>query len=345
MNRTVAVGLVGVALAVGVVGWALQHTSSPVPRTITVDRTALDAMVGYGGLSTSLSRSEERALLPQVTEVETWQQVSASFISEEQNFAPGIVQLSDGTYRIYWNDYERGGITSATSADGINFTPDDGIRLTVAHEGTECVASHPWLVALEDGYRMYYNTACTEDLVATPAQQIYTAFSKDGLTFEREGMSLGNGEATGLTYSGHGRIAKLDDSTYRMYFSANTVDMPKMDPSAILGATSKDGLRWTLDEALTFEMGHDPSVVWVDGMLHMYTSFLSKNILHLVSEDGYTFTPVAWIEVTNKDGRTFEEFGDVEVMLQDGEVVMYGGGKLEGDREGYPGLIAAKRVR
>lgn len=316
-----------------------KQNALPFTQTIEVSQDALQTVTqaSPGGISAT----EERALLPEVTQVEKWQQ-SDSFISEEQNFAPGIISLREGGYRMYWNDYERGGITSATSQDGINFVEDSGLRLDVAYEGTDCLASHPWIVRLKNGYRMYYQVACL--LKQTPDQNMYSAFSQDGLTFVREGIAVAVGQETGLTYAGHGRILPMSDGSYRMYFSANTSNMRQGEPSAILGATSIDGLNWVLDENLTLEMGHDPAIVTLNGEIHMYASFLAWNLLHLVSYDGYTFTPIAWVEFYNVDDRYFEEFGDVEALVKDGEVMLYGGGKLEGDREGYPGLIVLKKV-
>ncbi|MEK7326265.1 MAG: hypothetical protein AAB217_13495, partial [Chloroflexota bacterium] len=68
----------------------------------------------------------EQAFLPQVTAVEKW--VEISVISQRQNFAPSIVKLHEGGYRIFWNDALAGGITSATSPDGLTFTADSGLR-------------------------------------------------------------------------------------------------------------------------------------------------------------------------------------------------------------------------
>ena len=345
-NKTMAV-LVGVLLivAIGVALSLLQNTSDDYEaQTIAIDRSAW--MTFRSSIANTdyrpVSLLDERALLPGVTDVERWELFEGP-ISGADNFAPGIVQLKEGGYRIYWNDWQNGGIASATSTDGITFEADSGLRTTETYEGSGCTTSHPWLVALEDGYRMYYQAVCKDGLPADT--RMYSAFSEDGLTFTPEGVRLDVGADSGLTYAGHGRILTLDDGSYRMYFSANTLAMEEGEPSAILGATSTDGLRWQLDDVVTLEMGHDPAIVWLDGKAHMFTSFLSKNLLHLVSDDGYSFTPVAWVEFYNDDGTQFEEFGDVEMLVtDDGEILVYGGGKLVGEREGFPGMVIMKKA-
>ncbi len=328
---------VGIVVVASIAAWMLlpgEDLSERV-RTIAVDRDAFRGMRATG--TRGATAEGERSLLPSVTAVERWEQ-SGNVISGPDNFAPGIVALKEGGYRMYWNDYPSGGITSATSEDGITFVPDEGLRISDTGEGNGCFASHPWLVALSEGYRMYHNSRCEKDVLDDV--DILSAFSPDGITFEPEGIVVGVGKATGLTFAGHGRILPLADGTYRLYFSANTLDMEEGEPSAILGATSADGIEWTLDDALTLEMGHDPAIVWAGGKAHMYASFLAKNTLHLVSEDGYEFTPVAWMEFYDENGTRFEEFGDVEALARDGgSVSVYGGGKLVGSRNGEPGLV------
>lgn len=65
-----------------------------------------------------------------------------------------MIPLNEGGYRMYWDNGmgAMSGIGSATSPDGINFTIDEGIRLAEVEENSECIASHVWLTAEEEGY-------------------------------------------------------------------------------------------------------------------------------------------------------------------------------------------------
>lgn len=332
------VGVIAIAILSYV--FIVQNTKSANISTITIDREVFQAFQSLGPEGPTYK--EERALLPNITGVEKWQQI-AEPISDADNFAPGIIALEEGGYRIFWNDYQKGGITSATSADGITFVKDQGLRITETLTGNNCFASHPWLVAIEGGYRMYYGGKCEDN--QPDGYQIYTAFSSDGLSFQDEGIVIGTGEETGLTFAGHGRILKLKDGTYRMFFSANTKTMESNEPSAILGAVSSDGIHWTLDAAITLEMGHDPAIIWKDGKAHMYVSFLSRNTLHLISDNGYSFTPVSWMEFYDAEGNRFGDFGDVEALVaQDGSILIYGSGKLENSQTGFPGILPMKEI-
>lgn len=267
----------------------------------------------------------ERALLPEVTTIEKWQFVGEA--GANGNFAQSVVPLESGGYRMYWNTFE--GIGSAISSDGVHWTAEEGLRLAHGQEGDlDCKVSHPWVIAVEGGYRMYYqaDAVCREggDMSGLqPEFRILSAFSSDGLNFEREaGVRVDIGESTGLSQAAHGRAVRLPDGTFRMIFSANFIGKPGM--ADLLGATSTDGLTWTLDDEITLEHGHDPALVQVGDTLYMYASW-GANLLVMASQDGYEFTPTAWVEFYDTDGTNLGLFGDVDVLLTaEGKFYMYG---------------------
>jgi hypothetical protein len=274
--------------------------------------------------------------LPQVTAVQTWKEIAV--IGERENFAPSILKLRDGTYRIYWNSVRENGVTSASSRDGIAFTKDSGVRLKSGAAGEkDCIASHPWVVAMGNGYRMYYqgDAKCQRAQNEQPEFRVLSAFSSDGLNFTKEGVRVEIG-ANGLTQAAHGRVLRMDDGTYRMWFSANFAG--KNAPADILGASSKDGLTWTLDAKPTLERAHDPTVTKLGGKIYIYTTFLGDNFVILESFDGFNFTPTSWVDFYDKNGKRYEEFGDVDILqLADGRLLMYGSGK------GSPGVSAMEK--
>lgn len=278
----------------------------------------------------------ERAEVPTVTAIETWQRIS--YPADPGPFAPDIIALAEGGYRVFWNQFNPngpmgGGIASASSPDGIHFTADEGLRLVNELEGISCVVSHPWIIAVEGGYRLYFQAdgACrfNGDVSGDePEFRILSAFSSDGLNFEREdGVRMDIGEATGLSQAAHGRVFQLADGTYRMLFSGNIIG--KRGPSDILGATSMDGLTWTRDEQPIMEGGHDPAVIEQDGVYAAYVSYKAGNLLLMTSSDGYEFNPTAWVEFVDEQGDPLPVHGDVEVIEIDGVVYLYGSGKGE----------------
>lgn len=75
---------------------------------------------------------------------------------------PDIVRLEDGTYKLFFTtfpsgDFWEGGqvIMSASSLDGLNFVPDEGVRLELS-AGSDGLLVDPDVVAIPGGYRMYY---------------------------------------------------------------------------------------------------------------------------------------------------------------------------------------------
>ncbi len=274
-------------------------------------------------------RQQERSQLPGVTAVERWHELATA--GRPENFAPSVVRLPDGRYRMYVNGGPGKGIVSYVSNDGLSFTPEEGMRLTEGAKGAlDCAASHPWVVPMAGGYRMYYqgDSNCVQGDMGGQqhAFRIFSAFSSDGLAFEREGVRVETGGTTGLTEAAHGRVLRLADSTYRMYFSAGLAG--RDGPSDIVGASSRDGLTWTIDTRPVLEDAHDPTVIRIDGVIYIYATFLGDNFVVAKSTDGISFTPTTWIEFYSRTGTRIEEFGDVDVAeLPDDRLALYGSGK------------------
>lgn len=275
-------------------------------------------------------KSEERSRLSQVTNIEKWQLKEKQ--AAERTFAPSIVRLSDGRYRMYSNGPGFKGIDSFISTDGLRFMKEPGFRLTGTGKSGDpnCSISHVWVVPVSQGYRMYYqaNSVCDwkgDDLAkGEPEFKIMSAFSQNGLDFTHEkGLRVDTGAE--LVQAAHGRIVKLSDGTLRMYFSANS---RPHGPSDIMGATSKDGLTWTIDPQPTLLTAHDPTVISQGGKVIMYTSYDRFNMLKLVSDDGIKFTPVAWVEFQDETGVAIDNAADVDVALSSGGTLrIYGSWK------------------
>jgi hypothetical protein len=275
------------------------------------------------------NRQQERANLPGVTAVEKWHEIAVA--GRPENFAPSVVRLEDGRYRMYVNGGPGNGIVSYISSDGLTFAPEEGVRLAGGGTGAlDCIASHPWVAAMDGGYRMYYqgdaNCVQGDQSGQEHAFRIFSAFSEDGLSFKREGVRVDTGGTTGLRQAAHGRVLRLADGSYRMYFSADLAG--KNGPADVLGATSSDGLTWTVNLQPILVGAHDPTVIAIDGTIYVYATFLGDNFVVAKSGDGATFTPASWLEFYNRSGTRIEEFGDTDInRLPDGRLALYGSGK------------------
>lgn len=272
----------------------------------------------------------DRLRLPQVKAIEKWTVKVKNVVP--RTFAPSLVRLSDGRYRMYSNAFGFTGIDSYISEDGINFTKEAGLRLsgTGKNGDPHCSISHPWVIPVSQGYRMYYqaNAVCDwqGDAMAKgePEFKIMSAFSKNGLDFTHDsGFRVDT--VNGLVQVAHGRILTLKDGTLRMYFSANT--RPR-SPSHIMGASSRNGLTWKVDDQATIMTAHDPTVIRQGEKIIMYTAYDMFNTLKLESNDGYHFTPVAWMEFQDEMGTAIQRVDDIDVIVgPNGDVRIYGSWK------------------
>lgn len=165
-----------------------------------------------------------------------------------QGSVPATVKLADGRWRMYYGSGE--GLMSAISSDGLNFTPEEGVRLPKGGKGEldEFGITHPSVVSLPDGsFRLYYDGQFKPE--SGPYWRIMSASSKDGLTWTKDAGSrvpvdtmFGDFEAD-LAFSSH---VQYENDRFVMYFSAQG---NPISASGIWRATSTDGLNFQVETA------------------------------------------------------------------------------------------------
>ena len=176
--------------------------------------------------------------------------------SEEDIVAdPTVIQLDDGSYRMYYSGKTGPGgpdtainrIYSAISFDGLNWQKE-GLRVESVGTPDNGWASVPDIVRTFDGrYRLYY----VGNAVFDPYYQDYTvsAISDDGLNFTREGI------VAGLPVMAHDpAIITFSNGTYWLFYAWG---------GSIYAARSTDGRNFTLDHAAIVVPGgiYDPGVL------------------------------------------------------------------------------------
>jgi hypothetical protein len=222
--------------------------------------------------------------------------------------APNVVPLLNGGYRMYYtqilprpgfpggaNDYDNSmtRILSASSADGLDWTPDAGTRLSPQEGGAgdfRVVSSEVVPVETESGMLRMYFECCPGP--QSGQSTIRSASSEDGgLSWRVEpGVRIGEGDR-GFSSP---RLINLDDGRYRLYFSERGV--------GIISALSVDGLEFQEEEGIRIRRGdrYDaftafaPEVLRIaDGAYRMYYSGYSAadraQILTAFSEDGLSW--------------------------------------------------------
>ena len=142
---------------------------------------------------------------------------------------PHVLQLDDGSYRMYYGRKINGSSTesfySATSTDGIHFTPDTGCRFD---PGKACEA--PMVLETDDGYL----------LMAGPLGQ-YALTSSDGLTFKQDTK-----RTVGQSFMPFAGV-ELPSGGYRIFGA--------MGKGNARTAYSKDGKSWTLESGSFWPTG------------------------------------------------------------------------------------------
>ncbi len=204
-------------------------------------------------------------------------------------YSPDIIELPDGTYRMYYTGLVWGGIyriLSAVSSDGLNWTKESGVRIPPPN-----VTSGDTII-LSGGtyrYRMYYSAPGG----TSGGAMIISAVSSDGLTWTKEnGIRVDNGGIYDFGGAGHPDIVELPDGTYRMYYSGwDEVGYH------ILSAVSSDGLTWTKEagEVITgggiydSQYAHSPHILELSGGAYRmyYTGYDGQymRILSAISEE------------------------------------------------------------
>ena len=123
---------------------------------------------------------------------------------------PDAVMMSDGRVRLYFTCNKDSNETrSAISSDGLNFTLEDGVRLSKAVDAD--------VMRLPDNtYRMFFATAPQRSQVVPPTA-IYSAISKDGLVWTIE-SNVAKASDYNVTTTADPSGVLMKDGKLRVYF-------------------------------------------------------------------------------------------------------------------------------
>lgn len=145
--------------------------------------------------------------------VEEGTRIKASDFGVEQLSGGSLVELDDGTYRMYFSDLPKPGegvknhqVFSATSSDMLTWTAESEVRVG-SGSGIDMSAEHPFVIKRSDGtFRMFY--------YRNNPTGLWTATSTDSLTW-------GDPESTGITEKTEGNdpdVVTLPDGRWRLYY-------------------------------------------------------------------------------------------------------------------------------
>jgi hypothetical protein len=217
---------------------------------------------------------------------------------------PTIAKTGDG-YRMYVNRQSGGpgGILAYTSKDGVKWDKETDIIIPMA--------STSRAVVLPQGVRIYYpGPQPIRD--SDPQADMFSSSSTDGVTFTRDPGTVLSPRSAAYYVEGP-TVFQLPDGTWRMYFNENTVAAKMQRDGEIWGASSKDGLSWTRDDAVTMQAGEVESTMGVNKapwkqILH---PFVLKN-----PKGGYVMFYNSHSEMyaaTSVDGITWDRIGKIGI--------------------------------
>lgn len=198
----------------------------------------------------------------------------------QRTLCPDVVPMPDGGYRMYYEARTPDAptvILSATSADGLAWELEDGVRIAdgVWSYGSPRCVYFPTDRGLV--YRLYFHHYSFPLKSGLDAQNhIVSAVSRDGLNFEIEpGVRIAQ-ETERETYAVYApEVVRLGDGSFRMFYAgwAEGID------GGIFTAISDDGIAWTkspvplldLDSRLDCRMVSEPCVIELpDGRFRMF---------------------------------------------------------------------------
>ena len=164
-----------------------------------------------------------------------------------RTLCPDVIPLPGGGFRMYFEARAADRptvILSALSEDGLNWTPEEGIRF-----GDETWSyGTPRVLYIDSGtgdrplYRMYFHRyTCPLRSGLDAGNHIISAISVDGLHFDEEpGVRIAQ-ESARESFSVYApEVIRLGDGSYRMYYSGWSDSVR----GGVFTATSSDGLTW-----------------------------------------------------------------------------------------------------
>lgn len=190
-------GLIGMTARAEVkdYAWFLHGTTdltgANIPEVVSVPGGYRMYYRASGGIKSAYS-ADGISFVPESTmTIEDWSDAGGSVVMVSD---PSVIPLDGGGFRMYFKGASGSGgigeathkVYSATSSDGITFTREAGIRIDSDTSGDGSWASVPEAVKTPGGgVRLYYVSGGTDAF-----NSIVSAYSDDGLTFEREGLVL-----------------------------------------------------------------------------------------------------------------------------------------------------------
>lgn len=253
-----------------------------------------------------LNESLEKESAPVLNEknIEAFSVTLDPEIRVSEGNVPYIYKTKDNSYRLFYCG--KGGIISAISKDSINFQKESGVRLESGKEGT-IVCDATVVNSIDGKIRMYYKLASDPGGPGKAVHKIMSAISKDGLTFENEGIRIDSEKNDDRGWASVPEAILLPDGKVRIYYVSNSIE----SGHGIVSALSSDGLNFEKERTILTGFV-DPAVTILDDNTYLLiasvlpakpgestTKTLASGIYGLTSKDGITFSDITPIYIND----------------------------------------------
>lgn len=202
---------------------------------------------------------------------------------------PDVLKLPDGRWRMYFQSNKDGGIKSAISTDGLQFTDEPGLRIDTKEPGYTLrdVGAQSTTILADGSYLMIYHGTIdepyqtSEKLPNSTTQIYFWATSTDGLTFTRKGLAIDSRDNTLLGLADGADFVRWDDGELRVYFWSYTGIYHSVYADGTFSAPVFDFTN-NPDPKLKFAPNPpgDPTVIKINSHWQMYYGQHTKGIYY-----------------------------------------------------------------
>lgn len=206
---------------------------------------------------------------------------------DDNGVTPSCVKQINGNLYLYYIGWNPGSTVRMHLFGGLAISSDGGQnfeRWSRAPIIERCqvdpfLNTAPWVVDVDDGYRMYYVSGCEWKNKDLPRYNIKTGFSKDGKTWQRDGhvcIDFKDASENALARP----YVILEDGIWKMWFAYKGVDY------RIGFAESIDGINWERHDELA---GIDVSPSGFDHEMIEYAAIVRHDGRHFMFYNGNNY--------------------------------------------------------